>query len=168
MKKALVVYASKFGSVKETAKFISHQLPKKNYHITVRDVKEVKKIDEYDWIILGTAIRMDRPLKKATAFYTRFKNELAEKNYSLFCLNLTTRKNDPELKTKFIEFLEPLAQSVKNKEEIGVFAGKLIYKDLNWFWRLLVKNDKSGLMSEGDFRKWDEIKSWILNLSEKY
>ena len=62
--------------------------------------------------------------------------------------------------------LKPLC-SIQQPVDIGLFAGKVDYSKLGFFWKMMGKLDKSGNMREGDWRNWEEISTWAEQLIGK-
>ncbi len=170
-KKALIAYASKTGSTKEVAEFISDNLISKHFDTLVMHVDQVKNVKLFDVVILGTSLRLDKPLHESINFAQKFSRDLKNIPVACFALGLTMKESNEETKQKTLSMLQPLLSKISGSVEVGMFGGKVDHQKLPWFWRLLAKKDDSGLMDEGDWRDWDEIKLWtdsleILDTSE--
>lgn len=159
--KILIVYATKYGSTKETAEYILQELLKKKITVDVKDVNEIDKLEEYDGYIIGTPVRMGKPLKEIDSFVNRNSELLKQKPVALFSLGITMKENTNENLTRALNYLEPIKLKLGEKTSVGVFGGKVDYSQLSRFWRFFAKKDKSGEIEEGDWRDWNEIKQWV-------
>ncbi len=63
--KVLVTVASKHGSTYEIAKAIGSELAIRGMDVSVVPVQDVRTIDEYDAVVLGSAIHMGQWMKPA-------------------------------------------------------------------------------------------------------
>jgi menaquinone-dependent protoporphyrinogen oxidase len=164
-KKVLILFASRSGSTADTATIIAHEMKLKQKEITVDvlPVKKAKDITSYDLIILGSAIRMGRPLPEMLSFIKSYCPILKTKKIISFalCMNLRT-ENDKTIQES-AAFLTPF--SVCTPIETKIFAGSVDYSKLDFFARLISKMVKS---PQGDFRKIDIIKAWAAEIASKY
>lgn len=164
-KKVLILFASRSGSTADTASIIADELKLKQKEITVDvlPVKKAKDITSYDLIILGSAIRMGRPLSEMLSFIKSYSPILKTKKIICFalCINLHTEtdKTIQECAT----FLTPFGACAPI--ETKIFAGSVDYSKLGFFARLIAKMVKS---PQGDFRKLDIIKAWAAEIASKY
>ena len=62
--KILVAYASKSGSTVDVAQAIGESLSQTGGAVDVISVKQIKSLDGYDGVILGSAIRMEAGCRK--------------------------------------------------------------------------------------------------------
>ena len=85
-KKGLLVYASVYGSTIETAYWIKAIIGNEN-HLDVKSLDQIITIDPYDYIIIGSLTRNEKPVKKIYEFIDANRAKLASKQvaYYLTC-----------------------------------------------------------------------------------
>ncbi|MCE1252164.1 MAG: hypothetical protein LWX83_01310 [Anaerolineae bacterium] len=167
MQKILVAYASKCGSTAEIAERVGLVLGKNAYNVTVSAVQQVKDIGPYQHVILGTALRFEKPLDEMMNFVKRFHSDLQRPEVICFSAGTYMRHDTPENRKKTYKFMQPLLDELSKPVMLEMFGGKVDYGKLSPFWRLLVSLDKSGLMAEGDGRNWPSIDAWAKELAGK-
>ncbi len=163
--KAVVVYASKYGSTRGIAEFIAEKLRQAE----VRHVGEVQNPDDYDAFVIGSAVYMMHWLKEATEFVTRNRALLANRPVWLFSSGpLGTETKDAQgqdLRTvsepkEIVEFRE----LIKPRDH-RVFFGALDSGKLGFGHRMLRKLPAArNLFPEGDFRDWNDIEKWAISI----
>jgi menaquinone-dependent protoporphyrinogen oxidase len=166
-KKVLVAYATKAGATTEVAEEVGKVLTECGLAVEVRAVDKVKSLSAYDAVVLGTAIRMEKPLSEAVNFAKKFKSELANRPLACFSLGVWMREDTPEHREMTRCFLKPLLSELPEPASLGLFGGRLDYSNLSPIWRVLASQDKTGLMQEGDWRNWEAIRAWANELAPK-
>jgi len=159
--KVLVVYATKFGSTKEVAEKVGEIIRSKKIRVDVRNVNTVKDISAYSAVILGTAIRMGKPVSDAFSFIKKYKDDIKNKSVAFFSVGLYMKEDTPENREKATKCLLPLIEQVENPVSIGLFGGKIDYSTMPLLLRWTFSKDTSGELQEGDWRDWDTISSWV-------
>jgi menaquinone-dependent protoporphyrinogen oxidase len=159
--KILVVYATKFGSTKEVAEKIGEMIKKQNKDVDIRKVTMVRDISKYSAVILGTPIRMGKPISEVFKFARKFQKDLNGKPVACFSVGLYMKEDTPENRMKALKCLTPLLELVENPVGIGLFGGKIDYDTMPLILRWMFSKDESGQLSEGDWRNWDSVASWV-------
>jgi menaquinone-dependent protoporphyrinogen oxidase len=163
MPNTLIAYASKYGSTGEIAEYIGQVLREAGDRVEVRRVQDVDDLSPYQSVIIGSATRMDKVLPDVLKFGQKHQAALRQLKTAYFVVGVTMKQDTPENRQKAEGFLTPLCQ-IKEPVSMGLFAGKLDYKKIGFFWRLLASKDKTGFMAEGDFRDWETIRAWALEV----
>ena len=165
MKKVLIAYASKCGSTGEVAEAIAKDLGDAGYMVDVKATGDVKKIDGYDAVIVGSAIRMGKPLNDAVKFIKRHRKAFAALPVAYFSVGLAMKEKTDE---KFEEAMGYMAKMTDQYEpqEKTAFAGAVDYSKLPPFYRRVFSMADDENMGEGDFRDWDAIHAWAANLPQ--
>lgn len=163
-KKVLVVYASKCGSTAEVAKTVGQILSQSGSEVEVKAANEVRSVDEYDAVVLGTAIRMSKPLGEMTSFVKKYNEKLGKVPTAAFSLGMALHKDSPESKAEAAKYIAPLADQLTSKKSTATFAGKVDYKTLSPVFRFMLSKDTSGALAEGDYRDWNAIHTWANSL----
>ena len=169
-KKILIAYASQFGTTGEVAKAIGEVLCQKGNRVDTRWIKNVQDLNNYDAVIIGSAIQYDKWMPQATEFVIENQNILSKLPVAYFftCLTLSKKTKKTEQKAKaYSDKIYSLVPQVK-PVSVGRFAGVLDYSKMSFFTSIILKIMLSILgVSEGDYRDWDAIQSWANRLSLK-
>jgi menaquinone-dependent protoporphyrinogen oxidase len=164
-KKILVAFATKSGSTREIAEFITKTLQDKGVKAELKEMKTVKSVLEYDAFILGAPMYMFHIISDAHAFIKKNKKFLLEKKAAFFSLGPL---NDAEKDWKEVN-------EIFNKEmakypwftpvATEVFGGKLDPTTLQFPYNLIpaMKN-----MPPSDLRDWEKIKAWTESLPDLF
>lgn len=155
----LIAYASKHGSTKEIAEFIGTNLSDQGFGVTVKDVSEVNVLDDYDVIILGSAVYAGSWMSSAKVFSERFKEDLLGKPLWLFSSGQVGSPPKPE--TNKSSDADNIMRSVK-VIDYRHFSGRLDKDLLNIAERAIIRAVKA---SYGDYRNWEDIKSWAVDIA---
>jgi menaquinone-dependent protoporphyrinogen oxidase len=94
--RVLVTVASKHGSTYEIAKEIGSELATRGMDVSVVPVQDVQTTDEYDAVILGSAIHMGQWMKPAKEFAARETAILASRPVWLFSSGPVTNRSKPD------------------------------------------------------------------------
>ena len=161
--KILIAYASKFGTTGEVAEAIGEVLCQAGNTVETKWVKNVKDLNNYDAVIIGSPIRYSRWMPEAKKFVKANQKILQQLPvvYFFTCLFLHKLNTKGDLEAKeFSDKLQALVPQVK-PVSIGGFAGVLDYSNMCFFSRLMLKAFTyiKGV-GEGDCRDWDAIRSW--------
>jgi menaquinone-dependent protoporphyrinogen oxidase len=86
MSKALVVYGTRTGTAAITANEIAQTLQKRGIETRVLNAKKekIQSIAEYDLIVVGSGIQINRWTGEPEDFLKKFQKELASKKVGLF------------------------------------------------------------------------------------
>lgn len=160
----LVAYASKYGSTGEVAEYVGQVMHDLGGDVDVRSVKDVKDLSAYRSVVIGSATRMDRVLPDAVDFARAHEDDLRRMTTAYFVVGTTMKRDTPENREKAQASMKALCQ-VKEPVCLGLFAGKLDYSKIGLLWRTIARQDKTGLMAEGDFRDWTSIQAWARDLA---
>jgi menaquinone-dependent protoporphyrinogen oxidase len=162
--KLLVAYASKHGSTAEIAGAIGKTLEAQGPEVDVLDVGDVNNLMDYDAVVLGSAVYSQQWMAAATQFLTMRKDILATKPVWLFSSGPTGHGEAVDLLGGFTfpEKLKPIVEVIK-PQDIVVFHGHLDLTRLTLAELMIVKGYGGPL---GDYRQWDTIQRWALNIAQ--
>lgn len=158
MTAVLVTYASKHHATEEIARAVGQQLEARGLNVEIHDVEDVKSLEPYSAVVMGSAVYAGRWMGEAQEFLKAFVDDLAARPVWLFAsgptgegdpLELVKGETHPDSLQDYITQIQP--------EEITVFHGKLDMDELGFGERLIVRMVKA---PTGDFRDWDMIKTW--------
>jgi menaquinone-dependent protoporphyrinogen oxidase len=150
--------ASKHGSTAEIADAIVEVLAGKGHEAAVVAPEEVRSLEGYDAVVLGSAVYAGRWLKPAMELVERFRDELAVLPVWLFSSGPIGDPPKPE---------EDPVDVAELMQETGaadhrVFPGRLVKRNLSFGEKAVVVALRA---PEGDFRDWDEIRGWAAEVA---
>jgi menaquinone-dependent protoporphyrinogen oxidase len=163
MKKALVVYASKYGSTAEIAATIGNTLSENGLEVKVASVDAIRDIDPYNIIVIGSAVYAGHWMANAVEFLERNVEKLAQKPVWVFSSGPTGHGDPSDLLGgwRLPENLQPTIEQI-NPRSVTVFHGKIDPERLHWGERLMVRAMRG---ATGDFRDWAAIREWALTIT---
>jgi menaquinone-dependent protoporphyrinogen oxidase len=159
MMRVLVTAASKYGATAEIAAAIAEVLDEHGLEATVLPPKQVKGVDGYDAVVVGSAVYAGHWLKPARELVERLGNELAGRPVWLFSSGPVGDPPKPEEDP--VDVADLLAAT--GAREHRIFAGKLVRKQLSFPERAIVSALR---VPEGDFRDWTEIRQWAAGIAD--
>ncbi len=159
----LVAYATRLGSTSDVAETIGQVLRDAGADVEVLPVAEVIDLDSYDALVLGSAIRVGKPLPELVQFASRNELALSGLPVAYFAVCATMKEDTPEHRDVVVGYLEPLRR-IKEPLSIGLFAGAFEYGKVNRLVRWVLKALHA---PEGDWRNWDEIRAWAADLASR-
>jgi len=163
--KAIVVFASKYGSTKGIAEFIAEKLREQGVQAEARPVDAVHNPGDYDALVVGSAVYMTHWQKEAMEFVQRARKVLASRPVWLFSsgpLGSDVSANDPKLEPKEIAEL----REAINPKDHRVFSGALDPSKLGFAHQMMRKLPAARVMfPEGDFRNWKDIEVWASSIA---
>ena len=157
--KVLVTDASKHGSTDEIAKAIGSDLATAGMDVSVVPVQDVHTIDEYDAVVLGSAIHMGQWMRTAKEFAARETAALASRPVWLFSSGPVTDRSKPDDPADRRQG-DQIAASLGAREH-RVFRGKLDKSGLSIAERALVRIAKA---PSEDQRDWKAIHIWAAEI----
>lgn len=178
MKKALVVYGTRWGTAADIAEEIARVIKEEGIEVDLADARKIKHCDvtPYDLVVVGSGIKMGKWTKKSLKFLKNNKSALAHKKVALFvsCGAANDEKTAEEgwekyLKAVAAEYLEG------NPVDLGLY-GSVYDPEANHglLFKLTSRFIKKELEDKGldpnirhDYRDWDEIRSWARGLANK-
>lgn len=166
--KILVTYTTKYGSTREVAETIAKTLKDKYFAVDVLASREVKSLDGYQSIIIGTPLYAGAILSDTKKFLSRFQTTLEKVPSALFVLGPL---NDSPQEIKGVQ-----VQLDKNLQSFGwfkpaarqIFVGVLDLNKLRFPDSLikLFRASKENPMRSSDNRDWKAIQAWAAALPD--
>jgi menaquinone-dependent protoporphyrinogen oxidase len=140
MTKYLFLYSTTDGHTKRICEYIGNILKQQNHEIKIEPISlELKKLSEYDAIILGASIRYGKHQKSVFNFINKHKDLLETKKSAFFSVNVVARKsekNSPNTNPYMKKFLKT---SSWQPNKLGVFAGRVDYPSYKFFDKYIIK-----------------------------
>jgi menaquinone-dependent protoporphyrinogen oxidase len=158
MTEVLVAYATKMGGTKEIAEAIAARIRADSHEVTVLDAADVRSVEQYEAVVLGSALYSTRWRPEAVKLLKRNENALAGKSVWLF----HSGPLGPEVAVqKAPRKVRELAARI-GAEEPKTFGGRLTPQTAVGF---LARKMANGPMA-GDRRDWEEIDRWAHSIAE--
>lgn len=153
-KQILLAYGTVAGSTGEVAQAIAKEMETSNVVVDVKPVEEVRDIEEYHAVVVGTAVRMFRILGKTKRFLRKHRKALNQVPTAYFLLCLTMGEETPEHIQKATNYAKPMV-NVREPVSLGLFGGCVDHEKLTDFFGKSMKS-----LPEQDHRDWDKIQAW--------
>jgi menaquinone-dependent protoporphyrinogen oxidase len=160
MSNVLVAYASKHGSTAEIAEAVAATLREGGHDVDCVQAGEVKALDAYDAVVIGSAVYVKRWRGDAKHFLRKHAKSLAEMPFWVFSSGPTGDPADDDP-----EWLEP-PKIIRRAEELGVrehvvFGGR-VAPDGGPMARSMAENVPEEFR---DRRNWDVIRAWARQIA---
>lgn len=157
--RVLVTAASKHGATGEIATEIGRALAEQAIDVDVTPIEDTPEVDDYDAVVLGSAVYVGHWLKSATEFVEDHAAELAERPVWLFSSGpIGEPPKPPEEPVDAADMVTTSAA-----REHRVFPGRLDKSQLGFAERAIVTALHA---PEGDYRDWGEIRAWATGIAE--
>ncbi len=154
----LIAVASKHGSTVGIGELIAAELRSMDINAEPRDLTEVTEFGSYDAAIVGSAVYMGRWMSEAIEFVRRHEAALRQIPVWLFSSGpLGEDQPQPPGDPQHLDELMVTARARGHR----IFSGRLNKDHLGLGERLIVKAVHA---PSGDFRDWDAIREWALEI----
>ena len=151
--RVLVTAASKYGATAEIAEAIGAVLQEAGHDVDVLPIERVESVGAYGAAVIGSAVYAGHWLDPARELVTRSAERLRAIPVWLFSSGPIGDPPKPDDEPVDVAKLKEATGALAHR----VFAGKLERKRLHLAERAIVRALR---VSEGDFRDWNEIRSW--------
>ena len=140
--KVLIAYAGKTGCTKEMAELLAKSIP--NHEVTLADLGEsCPDPVGYDYVVLGTAIRMNRAHKAMRHYLKRYSEAICALPHTLFlCCAF------PDQFDHYLGVAYPAAL-VRSAERTEYFGGDLTLRRHKGFEKLIARMMRNAIL-EGE------------------
>ena len=155
--KVLVSAASKYGATSEIAQAIADALAGKGLEVTMVPPAQADAIEQFDAVVLGSAVYMGQWMKPARELAERSAGTLASRPVWLFSSGPV---GEPAKPADNPVDVSTILQSTKARDH-QIFTGKLVKKRLSFPDRAIASAIR---VQEGDFRNWDDIRGWATSI----
>ena len=161
--RTLVAYASKNGSTAEIAEAIARELRALGIDATLADVRDVRSLDDYGAVVLGSAVYMARWRPEAARFLKRHRGELAERDVWLFSSGPVGEQEEGADADRWThpKLVEKLGPKIGIREHV-VFGGRVPAEPTNFVERAMVRDTPEEVR---DLRDWHEIRTWAHSIA---
>ena len=161
--KVLVAHASKRGATAEIAEAIAGALRREEFSIDCEAAHDVKSLEPYDAVILGSAIYVKQWRGEARHFLRKHRKALARLPFWVFSSGPVGDPNEDQP-----EWIEP-PNVVKAAEKLGVrghvvFGGRLPTEPHGPIEKAMVAGTPP---QHRDRRDWDQVRAWAATVASQ-
>jgi len=149
----LVTAATRHGATGEIAEAVGEALRGQGLEATVLEPERVDRVDDFDAVVLGSAVYAGHWLKPARELVGRCGGALAARPVWLFSSGPIGDPPKPEEDP--VDVADILAAT--RAREHRVFAGNLVRKQLAFPERVIVA---ALHVPQGEFRDWPQVTGW--------
>jgi menaquinone-dependent protoporphyrinogen oxidase len=157
--KVLVCAASKYGATSEIAQAVGDVLAERGCEVSVLPPEKVGAVEEFDAVVLGSAVYMGQWMKPARQLAERSAAALAIRPVWLFSSGPV---GEPAMPADNPVDVTKILQAT-NARDHQIFTGKLVKKHLSFPDRAMVSAIRA---QEGDFRNWAQIRAWAVGVAD--
>jgi menaquinone-dependent protoporphyrinogen oxidase len=154
----LVTVASKHGSTWAIGEQIAHELRVAGHTVDLTRPDEVTSLNDYDAVVLGSAIYAGSWLPAARDFATLYQPQL--RGLPLWVFSSGPLGSPPQPQDDPKKLAGPVGTIPVRDHR--VFVGALDPQDLGFAERLIVRAVKA---PAGDFRDWAAIQAWASDIA---
>jgi menaquinone-dependent protoporphyrinogen oxidase len=182
--KTLIVYATRYGATALTSQEIAKILREENFDVKVVDAKKekIKDISEFELVIVGGGLKMDKWTSESDDFLKNFQKDLAKKKVAIFVSSAMKSLFERQGKA---EDLQKIKKSHLEDEALkyqlhpialGLFGGIMDKNKMGYPFRrtlgfLIKQFDAAGFKETSpgliDTRDLEEIRKWTKELAQK-
>ncbi len=129
----LIIYATKHGAVTSCAEILSERLADDCTIINIKKDK-IPSLDDFDSVILGFSVHAGSISNQIKKFAEDHISKLKNKRFGLFCSCLS--EEDQAISYFHKNFSTNVIKATKT---IGIFGGKILFEEMNFVERFLMK-----------------------------
>jgi menaquinone-dependent protoporphyrinogen oxidase len=155
--KVLVAYGSRHGATVEVASAIASALRGTGTDVELRSVSDVGGVEQYDAVVVGSAVYMGRWVEEARSFLASNEAALLARPTWLFS---TGPVGTPPVPSAEAPEVESMVQRVAARGH-RTFPGKLDRSELGLLERAAVAIVKA---PDGDYRDWPAVAAWAAEI----
>jgi menaquinone-dependent protoporphyrinogen oxidase len=163
----LVAYGTRYGSTREVAETVATTLEEQGVEVDVKLAREVRSLDGYHAVVLGTPLHMGALHKDVRALLEKNQAALEHTPFALFALGPI--KADDGIDGSRAQLIDALAKlPVPTPASTTVFVGAYDPARLGFRDKMIAALPASPLHGETahDERDWDEIRAWARRIVE--
>lgn len=165
--RVLVAYATRFGSTREIAAAIVHELNSAGLDAQAAEASSALSPDEYDAFVIGSPLYGGKWMGIAGMFAAITSDRIDGKPVALFSIGTLRVVNEEAGNTEHREFMASLIEVAPNLNVVSdvLFNGYFERDNLPWYLRIV---DRFAPTPQGDHRDWSVIQSWAKSLVSEF
>ena len=154
--RALIAYATYAGSTQEVAVELGEKLGERGFAVDVMPVLESPSVDDYQFVLIGSAVHGSCWLREALEFVEANQSALNRIPVAFFSVCFSgLAKDEAALASACDTIYSPVRAFVTPAAEV-LFAGRIDRRGVTPFLPGWIARFVPTL----DFRNWDKIRSW--------
>ena len=167
MAKFLIVYGSQEGQTEKIAHHMAELFRNAHHSVDLlhgNDAPDDFNIAEYDGVVVGASIHIGKHQNYMIKFAKRHSDALASKFSAFFSVCLTAKSDSPEDKAQVEQYVEDFMDACGwQPDQIGVFAGALLYTQYGLIKRYLMKSiskhmdGDTDISQDYDYTDWESV-----------
>ena len=165
--RVIVAYATKYGSTRDVAETIAEVLREGGLAVDLEPARTVKRLDDYNAVVLGAPIYIGTWHKDAKSFLAQHQQALAKRAVAIFGLG-PIHPDEKEHTEALVQLQKELAKFTwLTPVCVEMFGGKLDPHALRFPDSLLVSLPASPLHNApaSDARDWEAIRAWACSVA---
>lgn len=173
VKRILIAYDTIHGSTADVADQIGKELCAQGFTVDVRFIGNASSIEDYDVIILGSAIYEFNWLPDARRFVRHHYSTLSSKPVAVFIVCSAMYQDTPESREEVRKaFVSPLLDRYPaiSPLAIGLFGGAVDFNTnrYNLFEKIVLRilGKVLNFKASADWRNWDYISDWAQEVGD--
>lgn len=152
----LVTYATRAGSTMEIAQAIALELEKRSFAVNYCPIQQVTNLEDYSYVVIGSAIRIAAPLPEVTQFIEDHHASLRGIPLAFFAVYLQNSGEDEASQQARLAYLDLIRKLLPIQHE-AFFTGVFDPTKLSFAEGLIARMKRA---PTGDFRNWEAISEW--------
>ncbi len=172
-KRILIAYDTIHGSTAEVADHIGAELCARGFTVNVRFVGNVSSLEDYDAVIIGSAIYEFHWLPDARRFVRHYYAALSSKPVAVFIVCSAMSQDTPESRDAVQKaFVSPLLNRYPaiSPLSIGLFGGAVDFNTnrYNLFEKFVLRilGTVLGFTESAEWRDWEYISEWAQEFAD--
>jgi len=165
MKKALILYGSRYGTAKDTSEKIRDILEKKDIDVKLVNVEEQQpSLMGFDGVLIGTGIKIGMWMKKIKKFLKKHSKELTNRKFKFgFFVNCGTASEKEKITEAKEKYIDNKMQKLELSCDIAAAFGPIYdFSEASRMGNMSQKIMKAGLEDDG----WEQIEDILYDLRD--
>ena len=156
----LVTAATRHGSTLELAAIIAGILEDAGIDTDVKAPGDVRSVEGYEALVIGSAVYMGRWLEPARDLVRRLGPALTTRPVWLFSSGPLGESPKPAGDPTDVEAMKAASGAIDHR----VFPGRLVRSELGFGEKVVVAGVGAPY---GDFRPWDDVTTWARGIADR-
>jgi len=165
MKKALIVYGTRYGTTQDTSEKIRDFLAAKEIEVSLFNLEENEpSLSGFDGVLIGTGIKISMWTKKIKKFIKSHKKEISNRNFKFgFFVNCGTASEKERIDEAKENYIDKKLQKIGLTCDIADAFGAIYnFSETSTMSNMNKKIMKAGLKDDG----WEKVEDTVYDLRD--